>query len=314
MWWEDGSVIFGAGSFGGGQTPFAYALITGIVTAFNPCGFAMLPAYVSYFVGQSIDDRPSLPRRLTKALVTGLLVTAGFMTVFGAIGLAATGFLSTINDVVPVISMVVGVVLTVLGVAMVRGFEPKLRFIKVSQARSGHGHASMYVYGLSYAVVSLSCGFPGFFSAVIASSREHGLGSKMGIYVAFTAGMGMVLLVLSFAVALAQQAFVRGMRKVLPYVNRISGGLLVLSGLYVSYYGYFEWQTVVRNRKAPEGPVAWVQNWSTSLKNVVDRVPMNVVLIVLVAIVGASAASVVLSRNTASVEGSNDPKSTLKES
>ena len=297
-----------AAGFGGGQTPFAYALVTGVITAFNPCGFAMLPAYVSYFVGQSNAEKPTgLPTRLTRALITGLLVTAGFMTVFGLIGLIATGFLSTINDVVPYISMAVGVLLAVLGVSMLRGFEPKLSFLKVSRARSDHGYISMYIYGLSYAIVSLSCGFPGFFTAVVASSREENFGSKMGIYVAFTAGMGMVLLVLSLAVALAQQAFVRGMRKVIPYVNRISGALLIASGLYVSYYGYYEWRTIIRGEDAPQGPVAWVESWSTSLKNFVDKVPTNVMLIVLVALIGAATISVVLSRQSADTGSTESP-------
>jgi cytochrome c-type biogenesis protein len=291
-------MMLGVGSFGGGRTPFAYALITGIITAFNPCGFAMLPAYVSYFVGQNADGTDGLAKRLTRAVATALLVTAGFMTVFGAIGLVATGFLTSITQIVPYVSMVVGVVLATLGVAMVRGFEPTLSFLKVSRARSGHGYRSMYLYGLSYAVVSLSCGFLGFFSAVIASTREKSFASSMGVYVAFTAGMGMVLVVLSFAVALAQQAFIRGMRKVLPHINRVSGALLTASGLYVAYYGFYEWKTVIRNERAPEGPVAWVQDWSNSLKNVVDRLPLNVVLIALVVLVGAGTASVVLSRET----------------
>lgn len=291
-------MVFAVGSFGGGRAPLAFALVTGVVTAFNPCGFAMLPAYVSYFVGQTAGERSTLSNRLTRALTTGLLVTAGFMTVFGTIGLVATSFLSNINGFVPYVSMAVGVVLSLLGLAMLRGFEPKLSFIKVSRARAGSGYRSMYIYGVSYAVVSLSCGFGGFVSAVVASSREKSFASSMGVYVAFSAGMGLVLVVLSFAVALAQQAFVRGMRKVLPYVNRVSGGLLLLSGFYVAYYGFYEWKTIIRGESAPEGPVTWVQHWSASVNNGFDRLPLNVVLIALVAVVGAGTASVLLSGAT----------------
>ena len=301
-------MLFAAGSFGGGRTPLAFALITGVITAFNPCGFAMLPAYVSYFVGRNADAKLSLPRRLSNAVITGLLVTAGFMTVFGSIGILATSFLSQINSVVPYISMVVGVILAILGVSMVRGFEPKLTRLTVSRARAGSGYRSMYLYGLSYAVVSLSCGFPGFISAVVASTREKSFLSKMSVYVAFTVGMGLVMLLLSFSVALAQQAVVRGMRKILPYVNRISGALLVLSGLYVAYYGYYEWRTIIRGEDVPEGPVAWVQSWSTSLTNLVDRLPLSVVLILLVVVVATAAVVFVLTRDANSNPTETKPK------
>ncbi len=299
-------MVIAAGGFGGGRTPLAFALVTGVITAFNPCGFAMLPAYVSYFVGKHADDDLGLSRRLTNAAITGLLVTAGFITVFGSIGLVATSFLSQINNVVPYISMVVGVILAILGLSMVRGYEPKLTRLTVSRARAGSGYRSMYLYGLSYAVVSLSCGFPGFISAVVASTREKGFLSKMSVYLAFTLGMGLVMVLLSFSVALAQQAVVRGMRKILPHVNRISGALLIVSGLYVSYYGYYEWRTIIRGEDVPEGPVAWVQSWSSSLTNLIDRLPLSLVLIALVAVVGAASASVVLTRG--SHRNGNDSK------
>ena len=71
---------------------------------------------------------------MLRAAVVGALVTLGFVTVFGLIGLAASGFRSGVNRVVPYISMVVGLVLAGLGVAMLRGFEPKLRFLDAGTA------------------------------------------------------------------------------------------------------------------------------------------------------------------------------------
>lgn len=286
-------------AFGGGRAPLAIALTTGIITAFNPCGFAMLPAYVSYFVGQSTTaTKPVLARRLVRAAVTGAVVTLGFMTVFGGIGLLATQFLSQVNGVVPYVSMVVGVVLAVLGVSMLRGFEPKLSFLSVQRARSGSSMFSMYVYGISYAVVSLSCGFAGFLTTVVTASSERSFASSMGVYGAFTAGMGLVLVVLSFAVALAQQTFVRGMRRVLPYVNRASGAMLVIAGLYISYYGYYVWTTIIRGRSAPDGPVSWVQDRSDSaLRRISDFSTLT--LIITIAVVAAIlAASIVISHRT----------------
>jgi cytochrome c-type biogenesis protein len=282
--------VFAAGF---GATGPALALTAGVITAFNPCGFAMLPAYVSYFVGSDAKNGPApapLIGRLRRATVTGLLVTAGFVTVYGIIGAIATQFLSRINSVVPFISMGVGVVLALLGVAMLRGYEPKISWLTVKQSRKGNGAFSMYAYGVVYAIVSLSCGFAGFTTAVVSAFQEESFAASMRVYLAFAAGMGLVLLVLSYAVALAQQGFVRGMRKVLPYVHRVSGGLLVLAGLYVAYYGWYSWQTVQRGNDAPAGPVAWVEDWSLSIQRAVDGRSTSFYVALLVVLGGCIAA------------------------
>ena len=290
---DDGSVAVGPGV----DAPLALALSAGVVAAFNPCGFAMLPAYVSYFVGTNADERSPLPNRLLRAAIVGLVVTVGFVTVFGLIGLAATGFRSTINKIVPYVSVVVGIVLVGLGIAMLRGFEPKLGFPNL-RARKGNALRSMYVYGLSYAAVSLSCGFPGFAAAVVTSFQSKSFVSSIEVYLAYAVGMGLVLVVLSFAVAVAQHTVVRGMRKVLPYVNRASGVLLVTAGLYVSYYGYYEWRTVVRFEDAPAGPVTWVTNWSGSISTWVGGLSTTALVALVVSVAGVVATSVALARGT----------------
>jgi cytochrome c-type biogenesis protein len=285
----------------GGDAPLAFALSAGVITAFNPCGFAMLPAYVSYFVGTSDGDAASpLAKRVARAAGVGAVVTLGFVTVFGLIGLLTSGARSRVNGAVPYVSVAVGIVLVVLGVAMVRGYEPKLPVPALRRSRRGSDLRNMYVYGLSYAIVSLSCGFAGFTTAVVSSFQTESVLAGTRVFVAFALGMGLVLVVLSFAIALAQQAFVRAMRRVLPYVNRTSGALLVLAGLYVAYYGYYEWRTVVRGDDAPEGPVAWVTSWSASAQRAVDGLSTGalVAAVVLVAAVIA-ACMLVLKRKRA---------------
>jgi cytochrome c-type biogenesis protein len=286
-----------AQGFGAGRGPILIALSAGIITAFNPCGFAMLPAYVSYFVGQTgaNAEQPSLAKRLLRAALTGGVVTLGFMTVYGIMGVVATEFLSRVTDIVPFISIGVGIILAVLGVAMLRGYELKLRLPRMKTARKGSSMASMYVYGVSYAVVSLSCGFAGFLSTVISASNEGSFFNSMKVYLAFTGGMGLVLIILSFAVALAQQGFVRGMKKVLPYVNRISGAMLILAGLYVAYYGYYSYR-ITRGLSVAAGPVAWVETASTWVLRRVNKLSATTLTLVAIGVIGVVVASLIASR------------------
>ncbi len=255
----------------------ALALSAGIIAAFNPCGFAMLPAYMSYYVGtttntssESGEAEPTFARRLLKATQVGGTVALGFVTVFGVLGVLFSSLLSSVIDYVSYISMAVGVVLVGMGMAMLRGFAPKINALKIAKSKSGSGLAAMYVYGLSYAVVSLSCGFAGFATTVVAASRTKSFVSSMLVYLSYSLGMALVLITLTIAVAFAQQAMVRGMRKILPYVDRISGALLILGGLYISYYGYFEYRTIVRGDNVAEGPVGVVTDVSQRITQLAD--------------------------------------------
>jgi cytochrome c-type biogenesis protein len=282
----------------------ALALSAGVIAAFNPCGFAMLPAYMSYYVGTTTsiatkegEPESTFARRLLKATQVGATVALGFVTVFGVLGVLFSSLLSSVIDYVSYISMAVGLVLVVVGLAMLRGFSLKINALKISKSKSGSGLAAMYVYGLSYAVVSLSCGFAGFATTVVAASRTKSFLSSMLVYLSYSLGMALVMVALTIAVAFAQQAMVRGMRKILPYVDRVSGLLLVVGGLYIAYYGYFEYRTIVRGDKISEGPVGLVTDLSQRVTQLVDHLSTTTFVILAVLLGFAVAAISVRARS-----------------
>ena len=83
----------------------AYAFSLGMVSALNPCGFALLPAYLSYYLGQTGDDAPSLdehraPIAVLRAVGVGAALTAGFLLVFGIMGVIWSSVSSVIGSLV----------------------------------------------------------------------------------------------------------------------------------------------------------------------------------------------------------------------
>jgi cytochrome c-type biogenesis protein len=275
----------------------ALALTTGVITAFNPCGFAMLPAYVSYFVGSTANDKPkSAPERLARASLVGTVVTLGFVTVFGVLGILATSLRSSVTKATPYISMFVGVILVLLAIAMILGFEPKLSFLKVGRSKQGSSLKSMYVYGLSYAVISLSCGFAGFAGTVASAFGEDSIFEAMKLYLAFALGMGLVLMVVSIAAAMAQQTFIRSLKKILPYVNRVSGVLLLLAGLYVCWYGWYEYQLVVKNKNGSDKVIDGAFSLSGKLQNWISNIPASALGLGAAAVVALAVGSAIMAR------------------
>ncbi len=222
-----------------------------MVATVNPCGFAMLPAYLSTFVG--LEQRPNRLGAVGRALAVAVVLTAGFVTVFGLLGMVFGSALNEVLDTAPWLTIVIGLGLIGLGVYLLSGRQLSLALPKLD--RGGHDGTlpSMYLYGVSYAVASLSCSIVPFVTAT-SSAQSANFVSRLVTFVLYGVGMGLVIAVLTIAVALARSGIVARFRAIVPRINRIAGGLTVIAGAYVAYYGWYEWR-VVQNNDDPEDRV-----------------------------------------------------------
>lgn len=216
------------------------AFAAGLVAALNPCGFAMLPAYLVLVVRR--EGTPTGPAAVGRAVAATAGMGLGFLTVFGLFGALTISAGASVQRYLPYLVMVIGVVLVALGIWLLLGRELTLSIPRhlgarwVPTARLG----SMYGYGVGYAIASLSCTVGPFLAVTAAALRRGSLIGSVSIYLAYIAGLTLVVGVLAVAVAVASTAVVNRLRRVLPYVNRISGALLILVGLYVGYYALYE--------------------------------------------------------------------------
>jgi hypothetical protein len=90
---------------------------------------------------------------------------------------------------------------------------------------------------------------------------------------------------------MARQGLVQNMKRVLPYVNRVSGALLVIAGAYVAYYGWYEQQVRAGDASAG-GPAAWVFDRNADVSNWIQEVgPVRIGLVLALVIAVAVTAS-----------------------
>lgn len=75
--------------------PLGIAYLTGMLATVNPCGFAMLPAFLAFYVGTGTDTGRSA-RPLLAGLRAGVAVSAGFAIVFTLTGLLVAAGLRAI--------------------------------------------------------------------------------------------------------------------------------------------------------------------------------------------------------------------------
>jgi cytochrome c-type biogenesis protein len=221
------------------EGPFALAFGAGMVATINPCGFAMLPAYLSYFLGSGEDGAES-SRGVGRAAIVGAAVTLGFVAVFAVTGTIISNLSRALLDYIPYVTVVIGLGLIVLAVAMLLGFEPQVRLPKLEKGTGSREFGSMFVFGVSYAVASLGCTIGPFLSVTATTFRHQSFVSGVATFVVYGLGMGVVVVSLTVYTALARNGLLRWLRTAMPYVNRVAATLLLLSGAYVTYYGIYE--------------------------------------------------------------------------
>ena len=221
------------------QNLVGLAFAAGLVAALNPCGFAMLPAYLALVV-RGTDNGGAIA--VGRAVAATAAMTLGFLAVFGTFGFLTVSLASTVQQYMPYVTVLIGIALVALGIWLLAGRELSLPN-RVGQSGSWAptgALGSMFGYGVGYAIASLSCTIGPFLAVTGAGVGGTSVTGRVWIYLAYAAGFALVVGALAVAVALAGSALLERMRRILPYVNRIGGAVLILVGLYVGYYGYYE--------------------------------------------------------------------------
>ncbi len=224
----------------------------GLLAIANPCGFALLPGFLGLYLGGHEEHQPLLSRA-AQGFVVGVVLSASFGGVFVVAGLTVSVGLRSFLGLIPWLAVIIGAALTVLGLMMLAGRHVGL--LSASRVRIGAGSVTGYrrvaLFGVTYAIASLSCTL-GVFLAVIgqalASADPLGL---VAVFAAYAAGSSTILLALALSAALAKGALARTVSRLLPAVNRIAGALLAVSGVYLILY----WLPTVGGAAAPDSPL-----------------------------------------------------------
>lgn len=246
-------------------TAVSLALGAGLLAAVNPCGFALLPAYLTTFV---LGDQPaSQTAALARALRATVALTLGFAAVFLVFGLLVLPVAASVQAYLPVFSIVLGVGLALAGTWVALGrklpqFRLPSRGVKTGKPLTASWPA-MTGFGASYAIASLGCTLAPFLAVVLASFRTGNPAAGTVLFLAYAAGMGLTVGVAASAVALARRGVVSSMRRASSIVPRLGGLVLAVAGTYVAWYGV--WELRVLHAGAGADPIvsaaADIQQW-----------------------------------------------------
>jgi cytochrome c biogenesis protein CcdA len=151
-----------------------------MVSTVNPCGFSMLPAYLSLYLGVRHDGNASrhFIFRGGKALLIGTVVTLGFMILFSFFGaiLWAGGYF--LMKYLPWLGLFVGATLAGLGLFLLAGKSIHTalpaRLANLIGTPESQGFKTYFLFGIAYGMASLGCTLPVFMVVVGSAMKSQG--------------------------------------------------------------------------------------------------------------------------------------------
>ncbi len=334
----------------------AYAFALGMATTVNPCGFPLLPAYLSILVssrssrhdhlsGPRSDnfDNPDRPHNqynpdnpdnpdnshnpdrphglghqsgldnlrhsrnvntagtVMDALLAGVLVSVGFLAVFAVLGVLLESGFSAFMEFVPWAMIPVAILLVIYGAFTLAGRTlpigvPVFTWRRIQDSRISW--MSIVLFGIYYALSSLTCSLPIFIAGVIPFHQNRSVFGVASGMLAYLAGMAALLVALSISVALAGTSFVNVLRKASRYVEKVAAALLVAAGAYLVDY----WVGYLVSPTRANAPVRLVESWQSILATWISEHSSQIGLVaLLLAGVAATAGLAVWKRQDGTV-------------
>lgn len=222
--------------------PFGYSFGAGMVSTVNPCGFSLLPAYLSLYLGDR--DEGTAPRHFLlrggKALLIGAAVTLGFTVLFSFVGVIiwAGGYI--LMQYLPWLGLFVGTFLACLGLFLLAGKSVHTalpaRLATLIGTPESIGFNTYFLFGIGYGMASLGCTLPVFLVVVGSAIKSQGFSNGLSQFFSYSLGMAAVLTSLALSLAVFKGGLATYLRRVLPYMGRIAGALLLISGSFQMHY------------------------------------------------------------------------------
>lgn len=215
-----------------GSLGFAIAFSAGVLSFLSPCVLPLVPSYVTFITGMSVED---LRHTRREALLHAVAFVCGFSLIFLALGAGATAFGQVMIRYRDVISRVGGVLIIGFGLHLLGAFSLGFlaRDTRVHLANKPLGYLGTVVVGVAFGAGWSPCIGPILGAILTMAANEGDLGRGMALLGAYSLGLAVPFLAAALAVDRFLTIFAR-VRHRMVWVNRTAGVLLVLVGVLLA--------------------------------------------------------------------------------
>jgi cytochrome c-type biogenesis protein len=220
------------------QVSLVMAFLAGLLTFLSPCILPLIPAYISFITGVSIDDLVSSSEQKNK--MTGIiflemvLFILGFSLVFVLLGASASYFGKFVLSHLKLLRIVGGILVILFGLYIAGLF--RIRFLgyerKIHLKMKPTNILGSFIVGIVFALGWTPCVGPILGTILTYASTQETVREGIFLLGSYSLGLAIPFLISGLAV----NFFVRGFRKIRKYSRLISvltGGLLILFGILI---------------------------------------------------------------------------------
>jgi cytochrome c-type biogenesis protein len=210
------------------------ALLAGLVSFLSPCVLPLVPPYLVYLAGTSLErlaDAEPKTRVKRDTVLAALLFVAGFTTVFVALGASASLIGAVLRYYSNELAIVAGVAIVIMGLHFL-GLTPISLLNRQARMEIARpiGLWGAYVMGLAFALGWTPCIGPILAAILAVAASKATVAKGAGLLAVYSLGLGVPFIIAAFAIE-PFAAFLTRFRAHLGHVERAMGGLLVLTGI-----------------------------------------------------------------------------------
>lgn len=217
---------------------YAGALGAGFLSFVSPCVLPIVPAYICYLAGTSLDQLigengvdKALSRRVFRSAIAFVL---GFGTVFVVLGASATFVSGLIAENINILAKIAGVVIALFGLHFMGVF--RIGFLNFEKRlhieRQPSGLVGSYVLGLAFAFGWTPCVGPVLATILMIASSHDSVWYGIGLLTAYAAGIGLPFLIAA-AFVKPFMGFMAKFRRHMHKVEVTIGVLLIVTGIAI---------------------------------------------------------------------------------
>jgi cytochrome c-type biogenesis protein len=219
------------------QLNLATAFLAGLVSFVSPCVLPLVPSYLSFLTGTSLEDLKAETSAQAKLHVLGhaLAFIAGFTVIFVAIGLSASAIGGIFVDHKRIVEIAGGAVIVVLGLHMMGVLKiPALMMDK--RVRVQPRKPSLWIsfaVGLGFAAGWSPCIGPILSGIILLAASTKTVGEATFLLFVYSMGLEIPFLITAAAITQSLGALNR-IKRFLPAIEATSGAVLVATGIVVA--------------------------------------------------------------------------------
>ncbi|HFQ15503.1 MAG TPA: cytochrome c biogenesis protein CcdA [Rhodobacteraceae bacterium] len=212
------------------------AFLAGLISFLSPCVLPLVPPYLCYLAGTSLDqlvDEDKIDPKVTRRVIfASLIFVAGFSTVFIALGAGASFLGKLLNQNLDMLAKVGGVIIILFGLHFLGLFKLKflMREARFQSQATKVSFVGAYVMGLAFAFGWTPCVGPVLAAILFIAGSQDTISYGISLLTIYSLGLGVPFVAAAFGIK-GFMSFMARFRRHMATVEKVMGVMLVLTGV-----------------------------------------------------------------------------------